>query len=118
MISIAELYVSNKTLIEAAEELGLTTLVTLISKAGLTKTLSGKDKFTLLAPSDVAFKALGKETIKELTKDKKALSRILLYHVISGKVPSSALKENTLVKTMDKRKTIRVNLYFNRQVRT
>ena len=96
--------------------MGLATLVALIEQAGLTKVLSTSTKYTILAPNENAFKNLGKVTLKMLMEDKKALSKILLYHVIRGKVPSSALKNNKLVDTMDGKKKVRVNLFFNDKV--
>ena len=88
----------------------------LIEQAGLTKVLSTSTRYTVLAPNDNAFKNLDKNTLKMLIEDKKALSKILLYHVIRGKVPSSALKDNQLVDTMNGKKKVRVNLFFNGKV--
>ena len=96
--------------------MGLSTLVMLIKSAGLIKTLSGKAKFTVLAPSEDAFKKLSKKTLKKLMNDKKALTKVLLYHVIRGKVPCSALEDNQKVATMDGKNKIRVNLFFNDRV--
>ena len=107
---------TNKTLIQELQSLDLVTLEALIEQAGLTKALSGKAKFTILAPSEQALKDLDKETLKMLIADKKALSKILLYHVIRGKLPSSALKDNTLVGTMGGKNKVRVNLFFNDRV--
>ena len=50
-------------------------------------TLKGEGPFTVFAPSDEAFAALPEGTVASLLEDPKgALTNILLYHVVSGKV--------------------------------
>ena len=110
---LSEQYVTNMTLIQELRSIGMNTLVALIEQAGLAKILSGKSKFTILAPNEKAFKQLSKKTLKMLMDDKKALSNVLLYHLIKGKVPSSALEDNKLIATMDGKNKVRVNLFFN-----
>eukprot|EP00795_Rhopilema_esculentum_P002546 gene2546-742_t len=97
--------------------MGLSTLATLVRTAGLKETLSGKTKYTLLAPNDAAFKKIDKGKLKALMADKKELSKFLLLHVIKGKVPSSALKDNHFVSSMESSK-LRVNLFMHRRVVT
>jgi uncharacterized surface protein with fasciclin (FAS1) repeats len=62
-----------------------TTLVAAVEAAGLADTLSdAAATFTVFAPTDAAFEALGQATIDDLLADPEALSNVLLYHVISG----------------------------------
>ena len=77
-------------------------LVTAVKAAGLVETLSGEDKFTVFAPTDKAFAALGEEKLKELLKpeNKDKLVGILTYHVVPGVVKSSDL-ETGEVKTVE-----------------
>jgi len=72
------------------------TLVSLIKKAGLVKTLSGKGPFTILAPTDEAFAKLPAGTLEMLLKpeNKKQLVEILSYHV----VPNVAAYSDAVVK--------------------
>lgn len=65
-----------------------TTLVTAVTAAELVDTLKGEGPFTVFAPTDDAFAKLPAGTIEELVKpeSKQALTDILLYHVVSGKV--------------------------------
>lgn len=64
-----------------------TTLVAAVKAAGLVETLKGKGPFTVFAPTDDAFKALPAGTVETLLKDPKGdLTKILLYHVVEGKV--------------------------------
>ena len=65
------------------------TLVSLIKKAGLVKTLSGKGPFTVMAPTNAAFAKVPKATLDSIANDKATLTKVLTYHVISGKVPAS-----------------------------
>jgi transforming growth factor-beta-induced protein len=64
------------------------TLVAAVTAAGLVDTLKGEGPFTVFAPTDDAFAKLPAGTIDELLKpeNKQALTDILLYHVVSGKV--------------------------------
>lgn len=63
------------------------TLVTAIKAAGLVDTLSGPGPFTVFAPTDAAFKKLPAGLLEKLVmpENKAALSKILTYHVVSGK---------------------------------
>lgn len=67
------------------------TLSTALSTAGLSDTLNGDGPFTLFAPTNAAFDALGAETIAALLADPKGLSEILTYHVVAGEVYSDDL---------------------------
>jgi uncharacterized surface protein with fasciclin (FAS1) repeats len=64
-----------------------TTLVAAVEAAGLVETLKGEGPFTVFAPTDEAFAALPAGTLDTLLADPQgALSDILLYHVVPGKV--------------------------------
>ncbi len=63
-----------------------TTLVAAVQAAGLAETLSGPGPFTVFAPTDDAFAKLPAGTVESLLADPEALSNILLYHVVAGKV--------------------------------
>lgn len=62
------------------------TLVTAVKAAGLVDTLKGPGPFTVFAPTDAAFAKLPAGTVEGLLKDPAQLKKILLYHVVSGKV--------------------------------
>lgn len=70
----------------AIEAGSFTTLVTAVEAAGLVETLQSEGPFTVFAPTDDAFAALGEETIAGLLEDTETLSQILLYHVVAGEV--------------------------------
>ncbi|HCR71466.1 MAG TPA: beta-Ig-H3/fasciclin [Anaerolineae bacterium] len=65
-----------------------TTLVAAVQAAELVETLSGEGPFTVFAPTDDAFAALPAGTLDSLLlpENKQALTDILLYHVVAGKV--------------------------------
>jgi uncharacterized surface protein with fasciclin (FAS1) repeats len=69
-----------------------TTLVAALQATGLVDTLLDENgSFTVFAPTDAAFAALGTDTINALLADLDTLSDILLYHVVSGtEVPAAA----------------------------
>jgi len=64
-----------------------TTLVAALQAAELVETLQGDGPFTVFAPTDEAFAALG-DTVATLLlpENKQQLTDILLYHVVAGKV--------------------------------
>lgn len=80
----------KKDIVTIAVEAGsFNTLATALTEAGLVETLQGNGPFTVFAPTDEAFAKLPKGTVESLLKDKKALTNILLYHVVSGNVMAS-----------------------------
>ncbi|MEM8997299.1 MAG: fasciclin domain-containing protein [Acidobacteriota bacterium] len=62
------------------------TLVAAVKAAGLVDTLKGEGPFTVFAPNDEAFAKLPAGTVEGLLKDKEALSNILTFHVVAGKM--------------------------------
>jgi uncharacterized surface protein with fasciclin (FAS1) repeats len=68
------------------------TLVTAVQAAGLVDTLKGPGPFTVFAPSDEAFAKIPKATLDGLLKDKAALTKVLTYHVVPGKVMAADVK--------------------------
>ena len=70
------------------------TLVTAVVQAELLETLQSEGPFTLFAPTDQAFADAGIDLAAlDTVEGKAALTDILLYHVVSGEVPSSAVTE-------------------------
>lgn len=79
----------EKTIVEiASADKNFTKLVAALKAADLVDTLKGEGPFTVFAPTDKAFEALGEETLKAVLADKKKLTAILTYHVVQGKVPA------------------------------
>ena len=91
----------------AAGDKRFSTLVSLVKKAGLVKTLNGTRPYTVFAPTNAAFAALKKNapaTYKAVVADKKLLTKVLTYHVLAGRVDSkaaiAAAKKSASVKTV------------------
>ncbi len=70
-----------------------TTLVAAVKAAGLVETLKSAGPFTVFAPTNAAFAALPAGTVDTLLKpeNKAALSGILTYHVVPGRIDSKAI---------------------------
>jgi uncharacterized surface protein with fasciclin (FAS1) repeats/uncharacterized membrane-anchored protein YhcB (DUF1043 family) len=69
-------------------------LVAAVVQAELLTTLQGTGPFTLFAPTDQAFTDAGIDLAAlDTPEGKAALSDILLYHVVAGNVPSTALSD-------------------------
>ena len=80
---------------------GFTTLVRLVSAAGLAETLSGEGPFTVFAPNDAAFPT--GEALEEFIADTSLedLTQILTYHVVPGLIMSSDLVDGAEVATVE-----------------
>lgn len=79
------------------------TLVAAVTAADLATTLSGEGPFTVFAPVDDAFALLPAGTVEGLVKpeSKTALTGILTYHVVAGKVMSTDLTDGMKAKTVN-----------------
>lgn len=78
-----------------------TTLVAAVTAAGLVDTLKGAGPFTVFAPTDEAFAKLPAGTVEALLKDIPKLTKILTYHVVSGKVMAADVVKLTSAKTVE-----------------
>ena len=84
--------VYSQTIVEAAvSNKDFSTLVTALKAADLVGALSGEGPFTVFAPNNDAFAKIDSETLGNLLKPEnvKALTNILTYHVVSGKLMAS-----------------------------
>jgi uncharacterized surface protein with fasciclin (FAS1) repeats len=65
------------------------TLVTALKAAGLDKTLAETGPFTVFAPNNEAFNKIPKTDLDALLANKAELTKVLTYHVVSGKVAAA-----------------------------
>ncbi len=80
----------DKDIVDTAVAAGnFKTLATALTEAGLIDTLKSGGPFTVFAPTDEAFAKIPKAKLEALLKDKAALTKVLTYHVVKGKVPAS-----------------------------
>ena len=96
ILSITALFItvtaSSQTIVDAAaSNKDFSTLVTALKAADLVGALSGEGPFTVFAPNNDAFGKIDSETLGSLLKPENvgALSNILTYHVVSGKLMAS-----------------------------
>jgi uncharacterized surface protein with fasciclin (FAS1) repeats len=90
-----------KDIVSVAVEAGsFKTLAAALEAAGLVSTLQGAGPFTVFAPTDEAFAKLPAGTVEALLKDKEALTRVLTYHVVAGKVGSQQVVGLTEARTV------------------
>ncbi|MDH3207157.1 MAG: fasciclin domain-containing protein [Gemmatimonadota bacterium] len=96
-----EAQMASKDIVTTAVEAGsFTTLAAALEAAGLVGVLQGEGPFTVFAPTDAAFAKLPAGTVEALLADKAALTRVLTYHVVAGRVPSSAVVGLTQAETV------------------
>ena len=93
MVGGAAMLPSRNIIENAVNSKDHTTLVTAVKAAGLVETLSGPGPFTVFAPTNAAFAKLPKGTVETLVKpeSKAALTSILTYHVVAGKLDAKAI---------------------------
>ena len=83
---------ANKNIVEnAVNSKDHTTLVAAVKAAGLVETLMSAGPFTVFAPTNAAFGKLPAGTVETLVKpeNKDALTGILTYHVVAGKMTAA-----------------------------
>src|SRR5260370_26339931 len=86
----------TKNIVENAVNLkDHTTLVAAVKAAGLVETLESAGPFTVFAPTNEAFDKLPKGTVETLVKpeNKATLTKVLTYHVVSGRWSAADLKK-------------------------
>ena len=77
----------TKTIVDVATSAGsFNTLLAAVKAAGLVATLQSDGPFTVFAPSDAAFAKIPKAKLDALLADKAALTSLLTYHVVPGRV--------------------------------
>jgi uncharacterized surface protein with fasciclin (FAS1) repeats len=76
------------------------TLLSLAKQAGLVGALSGPGPLTVFAPTDAAFEAVPKATLRQLASNQKALRRVLLHHVVKGDVTAARVVKLKSTKTL------------------
>lgn len=93
MVGGAAMYPTKNIIENAVNSKDHTTLVAAVKAAGLVETLQSAGPFTVFAPTNEAFNLLPAGTVDNLVKpeNKAALTGILTYHVVSGKVSSADL---------------------------
>ncbi|MGH9422800.1 MAG: fasciclin domain-containing protein [Thermoanaerobaculia bacterium] len=94
MVGGMAMYPTKDIVDNAVNSADHTTLVAAVKAAGLVSTLKGKGPFTVFAPVNDAFKDLPDGTVATLLKpeNKAALTRVLTYHVVSGRLEADDLR--------------------------
>lgn len=79
----------------------LSTLVTAVKAAGLVDTLNSASGITVFAPDNAAFAKIPAATLKKVLANKAELTKILTYHVTTGRLTPAQLAAGTPVKTLE-----------------
>ena len=90
-----EMYPTKDIIDNAVNSADHTTLVAAVKAAGLVDTLKGSGPFTVFAPTNEAFAKLPAGTVENLLKpeNKDALTKVLTYHVVPGRLSALDLKK-------------------------
>ena len=85
--------VRDKDIVDnAVNAKNVTTVVSLVQKAGLVDTLKSTGPFTVFAPNNDAFDAVPKATLDKISGDMNLLKTVLTYHVVPGTYTSADLR--------------------------
>src|SRR6202140_4235757 len=95
MVGGHEMFPSKNIVQNALDSDDHTTLVAAVKAAGLVDTLEGPGPFTVFAPTNEAFAKLPAGTVQTLLQpeNKGALTKVLTYHVVAGRLSASDLKK-------------------------
>jgi uncharacterized surface protein with fasciclin (FAS1) repeats len=95
MVGGQEMYPTKNIVENAVNSADHTTLVAAVKAAGLVQTLESPGPFTVFAPTNEAFAKLPAGTVETLLKpeNKAMLTKVLTYHVVSGRLSASDLKK-------------------------
>lgn len=75
-----------------AQDPQLSTLNTLVVKAGLADSLKAPGPITVFAPTNDAFKSVSAKTMDELAQDPARLKAVLAYHVLPARLVAADVK--------------------------
>lgn len=92
MMAFSQFATAQKTIVDVAVgNEDFSTLVAALTAADLVGALQGEGPFTVFAPNNAAFAKVDPATLASLLKpeNKKSLSNILTYHVVSGKLAAA-----------------------------
>ncbi len=93
---------ADKDIVDTAVAAGsFNTLVAAVKEAGLVETLKSAGPFTVFAPTDAAFAKIPKAKLDALLKNKEALKKVLLYHVVAGNVMAKDVVTMKMAKTVE-----------------
>ena len=79
----------------------LSTLVIAVKKAGLVDTLNAANGITVFAPENSAFAKIPSATLNSVLANKDELTKILTYHVVSGRYTPAQLASGMTLKTLE-----------------
>src|ERR1700693_1579827 len=93
MVGGQEMYPTKNSIENAVNSADHTTLVAAVKAAGLVDTLEGPGPFTVFAPTNEAFAKLPAGTVDTLlmADNKATLTKVLTYHVVSGRMDSKEI---------------------------
>ena len=101
-------------IVDTAIAAGFSTLVTAVQAAGLEETLRSAGPFTVFAPTNGAFDHLPAGALEALLNDIPALTEVLLYHVVPGRISARDLRDGQELTTVQG-KTIKITLKGQRK---
>ena len=93
MVGGSAMFPSKNIVQNAVNSKDHTTLVASVTAAGLVDTLQSESPFTVFAPVNAAFDTLPAGTVDNLLQpeNKAALTKVLTYHVVPGRLTSADL---------------------------
>ena len=102
MFGVAGATSAQKDIVDTAVQAGsFNTLVKALKAADLVSTLKGKGPYTVFAPTDEAFSKLPEGALQNLLANPEQLKKVLLLHVVPGKVMAADVMKMNTAKTAE-----------------
>ncbi len=102
MFGIAIAGSAQKDIVDTAIQAGsFNTLAKALEVAGLVSTLKGSGPYTVFAPTDEAFAKLPEGALQNLLDNPEQLKKVLLLHVVPGKVMAADVMKLNSAKTAE-----------------
>ncbi len=93
---------NDQTIVDiAVADENFSTLVDLVTQAGLVETLSADGEFTVFAPTNDAFAKVDPATLEALGANTEALTQVLTYHAVAAIALSSDLTDGQVIETVE-----------------
>lgn len=100
-----------RSLVYICQQLNLTAFLALVNRSGLLYAFENHRAFTLFAPDNAAFQALGADARSELEQSPQAIRSWLMRHMVRGTRTSGSFLDGQRLDTLDGPGPLRIRLH-------
>ncbi|XP_064481876.1 periostin-like [Ornithodoros turicata] len=100
-----------RSVVDILQQYNLTTFLSIMDRSGLLHAFQNHRGFTIFAPENSAFEALGENVSLDLKQEPHSARSFLTRHVVTSTLLGSSFAAGQLVETLDRRTFFRVQLH-------